>query len=81
LYALDYILVNEFVKKNFLNACIRHSISKAENPTVDGHMHRNLKSQHAGDAPRQKLINAARLNGDTILLEGASSTIIDVQQR
>ena len=80
-YAPDYVLVNEYVKKPFLHACMRHSIDKTDGPMANGEATQRSRAQRGGDASRQKLVDNAKSNSDTILLEGTRSTIIDVQDR
>ncbi|GAB7351468.1 hypothetical protein MBLNU459_g2127t1 [Dothideomycetes sp. NU459] len=73
-YAPDIVFVNEFVKKDFLQALVRQSISVGETVRESGQ-----KSKESG---LKDLIGNLQKNGDVrIIAQESSRAILDVKQR
>lgn len=79
-YAPDLVLVNEFIKKDFLEAVVRQSITflTDQNGSVSGKKPR-LGVNASGD---EILLDEVRKDGSaSIIASGSKGTIIDVEKR
>jgi aldehyde dehydrogenase (NAD+) len=79
-YAPDVVLVNEFVKKEFLNAVIRKSINfltgRNENEILDEN---NTRGRRPQDTSFQDRVTS--LKGVKVITSGSNSTIVEVTER
>lgn len=78
-YAPDVVLVNEFIKKEFLQALVRHSISLGEGVTLKN---RALEKQKKTESGLTDLVADLQRNGDIrVIAQETGSAIVDSRQR
>lgn len=79
-YAPDIVLVNEFVKKNFLDAVVQHSIGfltgRDSNVIENGKLTR-LQGQGSGNLPKE----IQSEDGVRVVTSGSNGAIMDVKKR
>lgn len=77
-YAPDIVFVNEFVKKDFLQALVRQSIAAGESVRENGTMD---KQKSRGTGLRDFIADLQR-NGDVrVITQDSSRAIVDIKQR
>lgn len=78
-YAPDVVLVNEFIRKDFLQALVRQSISLGEGVTLENGALDKQKSRENG---LKELIADLDRNGNArVLAQETSRAIVDIKQR
>jgi aldehyde dehydrogenase (NAD+) len=76
-YAPDVVLVNEFVKKEFLNAVIRKSIDFMTGRNGNG----VLDEKSSNDRRKQEKNDLFEKSGINVITSGASGTIAEITDR
>lgn len=78
-YAPDVVLVNEFIKKDFLQALVRNSISVGNESIVGNGCPEKQKTKEHG---LKELVQDLQRNGDVrIIAQEAGRAILDIKQR
>lgn len=78
-YAPDIVLVNEFVKKDFLQALVRHSISLGEGVSLED---KSLGKQRSKESGLKDVVADLQRNGDVrVITQESSRAIVDIRQR
>lgn len=78
-YAPDVVLVNEFIKKDFLQALVRNSISVGNDSIVENGASEKQKTKEHG---LKELVQDLQRNGDVrIIAQEAGRAILDIKQR
>ncbi|KAF1352585.1 Aldehyde/histidinol dehydrogenase [Delphinella strobiligena] len=78
-YAPDVVLVNEFIKKDFLQAVVRHSISVESESVVENGSSEKQKTNEHG---LKELVQDLQRNGDVrVIAQEAGRAIVDIRRR
>ena len=78
-YAPDVVLVNEFVKKDFVQALLRHSASVENGVGLENGA---LEKQKTRDSGLKDLVSGLQRNGDVrVLAQETGRAILDIKQR
>jgi acyl-CoA reductase-like NAD-dependent aldehyde dehydrogenase len=84
-YAPDVVLVNEWVKKDFLNAAVQQSIryltEDGMNGQANGHVNEKRPSRETADSLSSMLEQVKKEGGARIVSSGANGAILDVESR
>lgn len=76
-YAPDVVLVNEFVKKDFLNAVIRKSIDFMTGRIGDG----VLDEKNSNDRRKQATNDISGIKGVNVITSGSNGTVAEISDR
>lgn len=83
-YAPDAVLVNEFVKKEFLNALLEASFTfmSGDHAIGDGHTNGNGASEKNSKSSDNQWVDQLRKeNSGTVVTSGSSGTVLNVEKR
>jgi aldehyde dehydrogenase (NAD+) len=79
-YAPDIVLVNEFVKKNFLDAVVQHSIgflTGRDSNVIENGEPTRFQGQDSGNLPKE----IQSEDGVRVVTSGSNGAIVDVKKR